>query len=194
MEKINDGSGEVFKNIYFSVIESKIKQLLSEGAITQKYAQGILERSSLVEGPFNDGNAAKNAAEDFLTVVNRIVEYFKDLGEAEMRLITIQGQIDILESEDSLSVRQVTDIYKDLLDTIENLYEKYPQYSKDNIMSILAASGNVDLLSDKTKEILESNPETVLVQREELLESLGRIKKEIVKIVETIQKVRDSID
>ena len=192
--KYKENSGETSKNIYYKTIESRIAQLLNNNAVSKKYADGILERVGLVEGPFSDDANAREKAQQFLdTTVNIIAKYFEDLNRAEMQLAAIVGQVDLLmEPNSDLSIDMVIAIYRDMLSVIEELYEKYPQFSKEGIMSTLASAGSVELLADQMKGI-PSESLAEAFPRTNLQKKLQDIKGAANEIIITLNQVKNGI-
>ena len=190
-----ESSGETLRDIYYKTIESRITQLLNNNAVSKKYTDSVLQRVGLVEGPFRDETHARESAKNFLdTTVNVIAKYFEDLNRAEMQLSAIVGQIDLLMEPDSdLSIDMVIEIYQSIWSAIEEFYGKYPQFSKEGIMSTLASAGSVELLADQMKGI----PSESLAQafpRTNLQKKLQDIKSAANEIIVTLNRVKNSID
>lgn len=190
-----ESAGKTLKNIYFKTIEARVSQLQSDNIISKKYADGILERVGLVEGPFSDDTDAREKAQQFLeTTVNVIAKYLEDLNRAEMQLSAIVGQIDLLmEPNSDISIDMVIEIYQDVLSVIEDLYGKYPQFNKEGIMRTLASAGSVELLADQMKG-MPSEGLAEVFPRTKLQKQLQNVKDATDEIIVMLNRVKDSID
>ena len=94
------------REIFFTRIKNQVEGFQKIGELPDVYVSDLLERVSLIEGPFDDDADALKKAEDFMAAVLPIVEFTRLLNKQEIRFLATAGKVtharEILERNDTL--------------------------------------------------------------------------------------------
>ncbi len=120
MQESQQSSERSPKDVYLETIKQRLAVLTSDNSIPQAFADGVIERVEMVEGPFEGTSHAEKVAKELIvSVVEPIVLFCRNLNNVEMQFLAIEGEVDMAIASVEKSKGKISNADKVLIDLRE---------------------------------------------------------------------------